>query len=57
VIPLVLNGKPPKIIVLPNLERLIELAGKKAIEGKAGDLLGGFLKGGDKKKKSSPFGF
>ena len=48
VIPLTLKGTPPKVIVLPNIEKLLEVGAKKAIQQKAGDLVQGILGGKQK---------
>ncbi|RIL10153.1 MAG: hypothetical protein DCC75_04970 [Proteobacteria bacterium] len=51
--PLSITGIPPKIIVVPNIKRLIEMAAKGVIKNKAGELLEGLLNkkgsGGGKK--------
>jgi len=48
VIPLILQGKAPKIIVLPNIEKLVEIAGKRLLKDGASKLLDGVLSGKNK---------
>lgn len=45
VIPLSFKGTPPKVAILPNLSKILEIAGRKALKDNAGKLLDGVLKG------------
>lgn len=54
VIPLVLKGRPPKLLVLPNVQKLLQLGAQKAVQDKAADLVEGLL--GGKKKGSTGTG-
>lgn len=50
VIPLMLQGTPPKLLVLPDIQRLTELAAQAAVKEGAGKLLDKVLKGGNKEQ-------
>jgi uncharacterized protein YhdP len=50
VVPVTLKGTPPKIAILPNVKKLIELAGQRALQAE-GDKLLGKLFGGKNKQK------
>lgn len=55
-IPLTITGTPPKVSVLPNLDKLIKTAGKRVIEDEAHRLIGRALGGGGKNKGSKGLG-
>lgn len=59
VIPLTLQGNPPKIVVIPNTNKLAELGAKRVVKEAAQDLLNRALGGGNAgQRKSLPkFGF
>ena len=54
-VPLSIRGTPPKVMVLPNAQRLIEMAGKKALQEQGTKLLDNVL--GGKGKKGGGKGF
>ena len=58
-IPVVIKGKSPAIVVLPDISKLLQGAGGKILEEKAGALLEkalGGKKGGEGQKKKNPLG-
>ncbi len=61
VVPLAIKGTAPKLIVLPNIERLLKTGAGKALEEKASEFLGKALgagnKEGGKKGLGGMFGF
>lgn len=60
-IPILIQGKSPLLLVIPDITKLVQGAGMKAIEQKAGDalnkLLGGKGKGKDKQPLKGILGF
>ncbi len=57
VVPLTLKGTPPKVLILPNVEKLLQGAGGKLVEEKAEKLLNDVLSGKRGGKKGGLFGF
>ncbi len=58
-IPLVIKGTPPKVLILPDVERLVELAAKQAVKQKANEIIDNVLSGksGGKKGIGKLLGF
>ena len=54
VLPVMIKGTPPKIIVLPNLEKLMQTGAKRVLQKTADDLLQRAL--GGKQKTAPPQG-
>ena len=56
VIPLTLKGVPPKILVTPNFEKLVEVGAQRALTGTAQEIVGGLLGGGKNKNSRKGLG-